>query len=142
MAEIKTFQPVVKESPVPGANAPTDFAVIDALGGSGDFEHDDGHTEWVEGRVHQTGFTVTLTPNPKPTFIENGHAYSIDYTSAEEGDGLSPTFASVTSRSWHSGGVINTVFCDGSVHTIAKNVDLATWRSLGSRYDGQVPGPY
>ncbi|MGV3606359.1 MAG: DUF1559 domain-containing protein [Planctomycetaceae bacterium] len=142
MAEVKTFQPVVKEAPVPSTMPPMDPLSIGNLGGSGDFEDTDGHTEWVEGRVHQTGFTVTLPPNARATYIANGRTYSIDYTSAEEGDGLAPTYAAVTARSWHSGGVVNTVFCDGSVHGISNNINLGTWRSLGSRYDGGIIGPY
>jgi prepilin-type N-terminal cleavage/methylation domain-containing protein/prepilin-type processing-associated H-X9-DG protein len=44
-------------------------------------------------------------------------------------------------RSRHPGGV-NTVFCDGSVHFIADNIDIDTWRHLGWIADGDVPRDY
>lgn len=49
--------------------------------------------------------------------------------------------ATMAATSRHTGGV-NLVFCDGSVHFVSNNVDLATWRSLGSRNGGEVPGNY
>jgi prepilin-type N-terminal cleavage/methylation domain-containing protein len=132
LAEMKTFQPVVKESPLPGITIPNSPAAIGALGGSGDFEPLDGHTEWVEGRVHQTGFTATFGPNTLVPYVVSGQTYDIDYTSAEEGDGLNPTFAVVTSRSYHSGGV-NVVRMDGSTHFVANTIDLKVWRALATR---------
>ena len=64
-SEVKAFQPLVKNSPVPSVLPPTNPALVGALGGASgaDFEPQGGHTEWVEGRVHQTGFTTTFGPN-------------------------------------------------------------------------------
>jgi prepilin-type processing-associated H-X9-DG protein len=42
-----------------------------------------------------------------------------------------------TPRSRHSGGV-NTVFCDGSVHSIQDSIDSLTWRYLGWIADGKT----
>jgi prepilin-type N-terminal cleavage/methylation domain-containing protein/prepilin-type processing-associated H-X9-DG protein len=42
-------------------------------------------------------------------------------------------------RSRHPGGV-NAVFCDGSVHFIQDEIDLATWQSLGWIADGTTTG--
>jgi prepilin-type processing-associated H-X9-DG protein len=137
-AEVKTFQPVVKESPPPGAAPPSSGATIGALGGGGDFDPIDGHTEWVEGRVHQTGFTTTLTPNAVAAYSAGGRTYDIDYTSAEEGEGMNPTYAAVTARSWHGGKVVNVVFADGSTRGINHTIDLGSWRSMGSRSGGDT----
>jgi prepilin-type N-terminal cleavage/methylation domain-containing protein/prepilin-type processing-associated H-X9-DG protein len=42
-----------------------------------------------------------------------------------------------TANSNHTQGV-NVLFCDGSVHFISYNIDLATWRALGTRNGGEV----
>jgi prepilin-type processing-associated H-X9-DG protein len=44
-------------------------------------------------------------------------------------------------RSRHPGGV-NVAFVDGSVHFVSETVDVQTWRALGSRSGGEVPGPF
>ena len=44
-------------------------------------------------------------------------------------------------RSRHSGGV-NVGLCDGSVRFVSETVDVETWRALGSRNGGEVPGPF
>jgi prepilin-type processing-associated H-X9-DG protein len=45
----------------------------------------------------------------------------------------------VPASSNHSGGV-NAVFCDGSLHFISNSISLATWRALGTRDAGDIPG--
>jgi prepilin-type N-terminal cleavage/methylation domain-containing protein/prepilin-type processing-associated H-X9-DG protein len=40
--------------------------------------------------------------------------------------------------SFHSGGVINTVFADGSIHTIREDIDPQVFLQLGHRADGQI----
>jgi prepilin-type N-terminal cleavage/methylation domain-containing protein/prepilin-type processing-associated H-X9-DG protein len=49
--------------------------------------------------------------------------------------------ATMAATSRHTGGV-NVAFCDGSVHFIGNNVNLTTWRSLGTRNGGEVLGEY
>lgn len=134
-AEVKAFQPVVKEAPAP-SKIPTSPQEIGSLGGSGDFEPTDGHTEWVEGRVHQTGFTVTFTPNSIVPFHDSTGDYDLDFTSAEEGEGVEPTFAAVTARSYHSGQIVNSLLGDGAVRSVPAAIDLAVWRNLGICDDG------
>ncbi len=46
-----------------------------------------------------------------------------------------------SARSQHSGGV-NTVMADGSVKFISNNVDINTWRALGTTMGGEVLGDY
>jgi len=44
-------------------------------------------------------------------------------------------------RSRHPGGV-NVNFADGSVHFASETIDVETWRALGSRNGGEVPGQF
>jgi prepilin-type N-terminal cleavage/methylation domain-containing protein/prepilin-type processing-associated H-X9-DG protein len=45
----------------------------------------------------------------------------------------------VPASSAHQNGV-NVVLCDGSVHFVSNSVSLATWRALGTRNEGDIPG--
>ncbi len=44
-----------------------------------------------------------------------------------------------TANSQH-GGLVNLAFCDGSTHTLAANVEIVVWRSIGTRGGGEVAG--
>lgn len=91
-----------------------------------------GHTVWCDGRVHHTGFTTVFTPNTRVRFTLDGREYDIDFSSQQEGRDLQrPTYAAVTARSYHPGGV-NAVFMDGSVDFVSDAIDLSVWRSLGT----------
>lgn len=98
-----------------------------------------GHTEWPDGRVHHSGFTTVFSPNTEVPYSESGVDFDVDYNSWQEGklDGgtVPPTYAVITSRSYH-GDSVNSVFMDGSVHTINSSVDRGVWRSLGTRDNG------
>ena len=48
-----------------------------------------------------------------------------------------PTYAAITSRSYHPGGV-NALFGDGSVRFIKSSINGVTWRSLGSVGGGEI----
>src|SRR5690606_16631676 len=60
-ADVKAFNPYLRDGGSGPATPPTSPAAISGLGGS--FKAESGHTEWVDGRTHQTGFTTTFTPN-------------------------------------------------------------------------------
>ena len=97
-----------------------------------------GHSVWTDGRVHHAGMTVTYTPNTKVRYEFDGSEFDIDFNSQQEGRDLNnATYASVTSRSWHPGGV-NVARMDGSVGFVSSNVDLGVWRSIGSIAGGEV----
>jgi prepilin-type processing-associated H-X9-DG protein len=98
------------------------------------------HVEWVDGKVHETGFTTVLTPNTQVIYSSGGVNYDIDYVSATETN-AADTYAAVTSRSFHSGGV-NALLMDGSVRFISNSIDLSTWRSLGTRAGGEPLGDF
>ena len=94
------------------------------------------HVEWVDGKVHETGFTTTFGPNT-PVIVGG---YDVDFVSASESS-ASDTYAAVTSRSYHSGGV-NILLMDGSVRFVRNSISQATWRALGTRAGNEVVGDY
>jgi len=98
------------------------------------------HVEWVDGKVHETGFTTTFTPNTKVPYSSGGTTYDVDFISATE-TSAGDTYAAVTSRSYHTGGV-NALLMDGSVRFIANSVSPQTWRGLGTRSGNDIPGEF
>lgn len=107
-----------------------------------------GHTEWVDGKVHENGFTTTFTPNSM-TLISGvgaptGTPIIGDFIACKEGGatcaGL-PVYAAVTARSFHTG-IVNVCLMDGSVRSANNSISLLIWRNLGARNDGNVLGEY
>lgn len=110
--------------------------MVASLGGELKAEY--AHTEWVDGRVNQAGFTAYFTPNTKCPGTANGRIVDFDWTNHQEGRVPSaPTWAIVTSRSYHQGGV-SVAMVDGSTRFISQSIDLATWQKLAARNDGQA----
>lgn len=70
-SEVKAFQPNLKEGAAPAA---LPFSPLAIAGYGGVFDPIDSHTEWVEGRVHQTGFTAAFVPNTKVPYLAGGAA--------------------------------------------------------------------
>lgn len=140
-AEVKAYTPYLRDGGPPSSlTVPTDPGLISSFGG--DFKTNSGHTEWVDGRVHQTGFTTVFGPNTLVPHNVGGIVYDIDYNSNREGKTVDQTtYAVVTSRSHHPG-VVQVVLMDGSARTISENISLSIWRNLGSRNDGNVPAEY
>lgn len=140
-SEVKAFTPYFRDGSIGTPTAPRPNGIA-AIGGS-DFKTDSGHTEWVDGRVHQTGFTTVYTPNTLVPHSVGGVDYDVDYTSCrEEKTGCTgPTYAAVTSRSHHTG-IVHSLLADGAVRAISENIDAGTWSLLGSRNDGEVPGDF
>ena len=105
---------------------------------AGTFKQNSGHTEWVDGRSHQAGVTATFTPNTQTLCSDSGAEYDVDWTNQQEGksDSIS-TYAAVTSRSYHPGGV-NVGLMDGSVRFVGDTVELMVWRSSFTR-SGEEP---
>jgi prepilin-type N-terminal cleavage/methylation domain-containing protein len=142
-AECKAYQPNLWDagSPSsPGVAPPADPAALAAYFG-GTFDTN-GHTEWVEGDVHETGFTTTFPPNTKVPYTTGGVLYDVDYTSLRDGESITlPTYAAVTARSHHVGGV-NALLMDGSVRFVRDGVGRDLWRALGTRSGGETIGDY
>lgn len=138
-SEVKAFTPYFRDGDGAGAPMP---APGDISGYGGAFKTNSGHTEWVDGRVHQTGFTTTFGPNTVVPHAVGGVNYDVDFTNCREEKSCSgPTYAAVTSRSYHTG-IVNSLLMDGSVRSISENIDLQTWRKLGQRNDGQPVGEF
>ena len=140
-AEVKTYQPYLRESGNPNAPnvaIPADTAT--AVGYGGDFKPDSGHTEWTDARAHQTGITAVFTPNTIVDYVHQGTTYDIDFTSAREGQSSSRlTYAAVTARSHHPS-VVNAAMMDGSVQTFSNDIALTTWRALVTRNGDEITG--
>jgi prepilin-type N-terminal cleavage/methylation domain-containing protein/prepilin-type processing-associated H-X9-DG protein len=133
-SEAKAYQPNLWDTSNPNAvgvappNTPADLAAY--FGGTFDFN---GHTEWVEGDVHETGFTTTFTPNMEVPYQDGAGTYSVDVTSLRDGESTTlPTYAAVTARSFHPNAV-NVAMLDGSVRAVSDSVDLVVWRAAGTR---------
>lgn len=139
-SEVKAFTPYLRDGGNGPAAPPTSPAQISGLGGS--FKSNSGHTEWVDGRVHQTGFTTTFLPNTLVPYASGGEEYDVDYTSCREDKSCNaPVRAAVTSRSHHEA-MVHVLLMDGSVRSISENLDIGIWRNLGSRNDGNPVGEY
>jgi len=108
-----------------------------------------GHVSWASGEVDQSGVTTAWRPNTRvaipagvkrPASDSNSGATDVDLDlmGIPESSG-GPTYAAVTSRSYHLGGV-NVLFGDGSVHFIKDRIDGNVWRALGTVSGGEVIG--
>ena len=88
------------------------------------------------------GFTTVFTPNTEVLWTDPAlGTFDVDYSSWQEGkrDGTTvpPTFAAVTSRSYHAG-LVQVALCDGSVRAVGDSVERDVWRAVGSRNGGEV----
>ena len=141
-SEVKAFTPYMRNTSDPGPTVPRSPADLAAFAPGAQFKlgpdtnDNTGHTEWPDGRVHHSGFTTVFTPNTIVGYRHgDGRLYDIDYNSRQEGKSVTePTYAAVTSRSYHAGSV-NVLFMDGSCHSIDDTIDLDVWRALGTRRD-------
>src|SRR5439155_24179768 len=50
------------------------------------------HAEWVDGKVHETGFTTAFGPNTVVPYLSGGVTYDVDFVSAPE-TSLGDTYA-------------------------------------------------
>ena len=140
VTENKAFQANVWDTKMPaavGAAVPGGPGDLSASLAAGSFDSN-GHTEWVEGDVHETGITTTLPPNTKVPYTSGGQVYDVDMTSMRDGESITqPTYAAITARSFHSGGV-NALMMDGAVRFIKNSIALNVWRGVGTRAGGEV----
>ena len=140
-AEVKAFQPYLRGTGTPsmlGATAPATPTDLLPYGGT---LRTTGHTEWVDAKVAETGFTATFPPNTKVYLPVAGVMTDVDFVSSGEStlSGAAPTYAAMTSRSYHTGGV-NSLRLDGSVAFARQGIDISTWRALCTRSGGEVNG--
>ena len=148
-SEVKAYTPYFRNGDSAPMDPPSNPGDIAGLPNDGrdDVEtiRKTGHTEWVDGRSHHSSFTSVFTPNTLVplTDLDELITLDVDWTSHQEGrdgeDDPIPTFAAVTSRSFHTGGV-NVTRADGSTQFFSDNIDLVTWRALSTRNGGEVIG--
>lgn len=140
-SEVKTYQgvyvdcslPNVREpGSIPAASADPYTAAPEYQSGGGKYKY--AHAEWVDGAVYESGFTTAWPPNK---VVRGGpDSADIDISTPNEKAG-GPTYAAVTSRSYHPGGV-NSLLGDGSVRLFKSTISGETWRALGSVAGGEV----
>ncbi len=119
--------------PAPGAS-PGDIVPEYQGGGC---EYKTGHSEWTDGQAHHVGFTTAWTPNTRSIGRSPaGEPVDLDITGQREKRG-GPTFAAITARSYHPGGV-NVLLADGSVRFVKDGIAGTIWRSMGTISEGEV----
>ncbi len=129
------FAPV-NSTPRPDTTADP-AAVAQYTACSGEIKPVAGHAEWEDGNANQSGFTTAWTPNKRTPGSFGGISYpDVDLIAQREEEG-GPTFAAITSRSYHPGGV-NVLLGDGSVRFLKDSVNGQVWRSLGTIAGGEV----
>ena len=139
IAEVKGWQPYFRDS---GSADPAPPNAIADLPRTGNFKDETGHTEWIDGRIHQSGFTATFPPNTNVPYEKDGILYDIDFSSwrmRQEGingdyNADNITYAAITSRSYHSGNIVNVARMDGSVEAVNGQIDRDVWRALSTRF--------
>jgi len=147
MSEVKNFQPYIRDcGPLANINDPNNIPPPDAdpltvapeYSGSGCSILANAHTQWAEMTVHHIGFTTAWPPNKVTPGGPGLSIPDIDLNSVRERIG-GPTYAAITSRSHHTGGV-HSLMGDGAVRFISSSVDGRVWRSLGTIGGGEVVG--
>jgi prepilin-type N-terminal cleavage/methylation domain-containing protein/prepilin-type processing-associated H-X9-DG protein len=139
-AEVKANQPLYKSCAVPSSLSPTSYPSVATSAAfvqsnyTNGCKADTGHVKWAIGSACYDGFTTALPPNTR--VIVGTPGVDIDYDTIDENNG-GPTYAAVTSRSYHPGGV-NALFGDGSVHYVKSTISGDVWRALGSIGGGEV----
>lgn len=145
VAEVRSWSPTRRTGGPSSTAVPASITEVEALMTQGTVFRDNGHTEWFDGIVHHAGFTTVLRPNSSPTCSNGPSILShCNYNSWQEGTNGplgQPTYAAVTSRSYHVG-IVNVTLLDGSVRSISENIDLMVWRSLGTRAGSEVVGEF
>ncbi len=143
LSEIKAYQVNYKGGSAGLASGSTTPSISTVLGyAAAGTVSATGHTEWVDGKIHETCFTATFTPN---TDLIVG-TDDVDYISATEKAPVTSgtadiTNAAVVSRSYHVG-VVNAMLMDGSVRSISENISTTVWQDLCTRNGGEVVGEF
>ncbi len=135
LAEVKAWTDYMRNGGPPTTTAPNTAEELATVASSGVQFKQTGHTEWPDGRVHHSGFTTLMTPGTKVLMQHSGLEYDVDYNSWQEGkNGIAgnPTYAAITSRSYHPG-LVHVGLLDGSVSSITESVDKKLWHAMGTR---------
>jgi prepilin-type N-terminal cleavage/methylation domain-containing protein/prepilin-type processing-associated H-X9-DG protein len=140
VAEVKAWTHYTRNGGPSSTIIPKNVDEASSVVASGSEYKNTGHTEWPDGRVHHTGITATMTPNAFVKYTKGAEVLDADFNSWQEGkNGTTgqPTYAIITSRSYHSG-TVNATMTDGSVQSIGNDIDLLVWRAKATRAGGEV----
>jgi prepilin-type N-terminal cleavage/methylation domain-containing protein len=146
-AEVKAFTPYFRNAGPASTAVPNTPADVLAQTSGAEKKFDPansnsntGHTEWPDARVHHSGFTTVLGPNTLVEHLEGSAEFDVDYNSWQEGKltggTVPPTYAAITSRSYHQG-TVTVVLMDGSARSVSESINLGVWRALGTRNNGK-----
>jgi len=137
-AECKAFTSYFRNSSMTKITQPMPASIDDICALGGDFKLDGSRAEWVDGKVHETGFTTVFTPNTKVLGSATSGQFDVDLVGQSEGRSATiPTFAASTARSYHPNGV-QTVLMDASVRLIPNAIDRTVWQGLSTRDGGET----
>lgn len=145
MSEGKAFMTYYRDCPtllnvnnpyvIPPPDADPYTIVPEYLGGC-KLRVDEGRTQWFESGVHHNGITTAWPPNKRIPGGPNKMYADVDINSSREKLGR-PSFAAVTARSYHPGGV-HALHGDGSVRFVKDSISGNIWRALGTVSGGEV----
>jgi prepilin-type N-terminal cleavage/methylation domain-containing protein len=139
-SECRAYTSYVRNSSLISLGQPIPSSISSVCNLGGAFKPDGARGEWVDGKVHETGFTTVFAPNTKVSCSINGADVDVDVVGQSEGRSPTiPTYAASTARSYHASGV-NATMMDASVQFIANNVDINVWRALSTRDGGESAG--
>src|SRR5205807_1144954 len=104
--EVRKYGPYLRDSGNPaqiGAAIPTTPAEVAAFGGVLRAEGTDA--DGSDATAHNSAITFVFTPNTDVTVVYQGQTYhNVGFVSMREGtSATSPTYAALTSRSYHTG---------------------------------------
>ncbi len=93
-------------------------------------------SKWLYGAPGHSMYNHLRVPNDRDVDCRGGIPHS------NKTDALWKTLShNVTAHSRHTGGV-HALLSDGGVRFVSENIDLTTWRGLGSRSSGEVLGEF
>ena len=93
-------------------------------------------SRWLYGAPGHSMYNHMRAPNDRDVDCRGGIPHSIKTDALWRELSLN-----VAARSRHPGGA-NALFCDGHVQFVPNSIDLPTWKALGSRDSGDVPGAF
>lgn len=145
ISEVKNYQTTIRDcgrfskindpNNVPPPNADP-LTVCPEYSGSGCSMFNNAHSQWAEMSVHHNGFTTAWTPNRVTPGGAGLSEPDVDIISQRERLG-GPTFAAITSRSYHPEGV-QSLLADGSVTFVSTEINGYVWRALGTIAGGET----
>ena len=149
LSEVKNYQVTIRDcgrfsqindpEHVPPPEADPLTVCPEYAGGGTCKVHTTAHTQWAEMSSHHNGFTTAWPPNFRTPGGPGMSNDDVDVLSTRERMG-GPTFAAITSRSYHPNGV-QSALADGSVRFTTQDIEGRLWRALGSIKGGEaLPG--